>query len=245
MNAITFVTLIVIQLLSSTGKFGPTNQVISNRYPTPITPSGYAFSIWGLIWLLQTLFIVVQCLPILSLRDRQEEYLRAISFYYVASLIFEICWTFAFASGIMWLSFILLSSTVIALGIAYSRLKSIRRPTDGCVMYCAYVLPITIHLSWVFCATSVNSLMVADSFDLSYPSSAGCYLLILATLFALYMQRKNLDIVPSLVVIWTLCAIFVGNEYFDVQTTCAVCVGILTGSSIALEYQKQKKILAE
>jgi hypothetical protein len=38
--------LIAVNMASGLGVFGPSNAVISNAYPTAITPSGYAFAIW-------------------------------------------------------------------------------------------------------------------------------------------------------------------------------------------------------
>lgn len=31
---------------------------VSRHYPTPLTPAGYAFSIWGIIFLLQAMWVV-------------------------------------------------------------------------------------------------------------------------------------------------------------------------------------------
>jgi hypothetical protein len=42
--------------LSQTGQFGPTNGAISDRYPTLLVAAGYAFSIWGVIFLWNLLF---------------------------------------------------------------------------------------------------------------------------------------------------------------------------------------------
>ena len=35
---------------------------ISDLYPVRITPAGYAFSIWGLIYTLLGIFVVSQCI---------------------------------------------------------------------------------------------------------------------------------------------------------------------------------------
>ena len=48
--------------LSNSGQFGPTNGEISDRYPTLIVAAGYAFAIWGPIFLLDVVFGVRQAL---------------------------------------------------------------------------------------------------------------------------------------------------------------------------------------
>ena len=42
----------LVATFSNMGYFGPTNGQISNQYPTLIVAAGYAFSIWGVIFLL-------------------------------------------------------------------------------------------------------------------------------------------------------------------------------------------------
>ena len=46
--------------LSNTGTFGPDNGTVSNQYPTLLVAAGYAFAIWGLIFLLDAVFAVQQ-----------------------------------------------------------------------------------------------------------------------------------------------------------------------------------------
>merc|ERR1712118_549417 len=51
---IAYVLFIAVNVISQTGAFGlPTNADISDKYSTPITPAGWTFSIWGLIFVLQ------------------------------------------------------------------------------------------------------------------------------------------------------------------------------------------------
>ena len=49
-----YVVFIIVNVVCETGMFGlPSNSDISERFATPITPSNWTFSIWGLIFLLQ------------------------------------------------------------------------------------------------------------------------------------------------------------------------------------------------
>src|ERR1700753_2042683 len=51
LNVLFLAVTIVINYLSNTGVFhGETMATMSARYPTPVTPAPYAFSIWGLIY---------------------------------------------------------------------------------------------------------------------------------------------------------------------------------------------------
>lgn len=47
MNAVSYVLNLSLIYLSVTGIFGETNSALSSKYQTLVTPSGWAFSIWG------------------------------------------------------------------------------------------------------------------------------------------------------------------------------------------------------
>ena len=49
-----------VAYLSQTGVFGPDNGEVSDRYPTLLVAAGYAFSIWGLIFLLDVVYGIRQ-----------------------------------------------------------------------------------------------------------------------------------------------------------------------------------------
>lgn len=52
-NAATYVAFIFVNGATQSGLFGDDNGTISARFPTPLTPAAWAFSIWGVIFLLQ------------------------------------------------------------------------------------------------------------------------------------------------------------------------------------------------
>ena len=46
----------VVAWLTNNGTFGPDNGTMSDRYPTLLVAAGYAFAIWGLIFLLDLVY---------------------------------------------------------------------------------------------------------------------------------------------------------------------------------------------
>ena len=50
------VVMPVVAWLSNTGTFGPDNGAVSDHYPTLLVAAGYAFAIWGLIFLLDLVY---------------------------------------------------------------------------------------------------------------------------------------------------------------------------------------------
>ncbi len=61
-NTATYIAFIAVNGATQSGLFGDDNGTISARFPTPLTPAGWAFSIWGAIFLLQV------CAPDTALR---------------------------------------------------------------------------------------------------------------------------------------------------------------------------------
>lgn len=58
-----FILTVIINVISSVGMIGESQGDISDQYDTLITPPGYAFSIWGLIYFFWAAFIVLQFAP--------------------------------------------------------------------------------------------------------------------------------------------------------------------------------------
>ena len=83
-NIVAFVVTVLFNVLANTLALnGRTTGEISDLYPTLITPAGYVFSIWGLIYTLLLLFVVFQALP----QQREKPFLHEISFLFILSLI--------------------------------------------------------------------------------------------------------------------------------------------------------------
>src|SRR4030066_1403513 len=74
-NIIAFVLMVIINgLAGSTTTIGGKNTAqISDANPTLITPAGYVFSIWGIIYLLLGIFVIYQALPSQKGKDYQEK----------------------------------------------------------------------------------------------------------------------------------------------------------------------------
>jgi tryptophan-rich sensory protein len=73
-------------------KFGAkSNKQISELYPTLITPAGWAFSIWGPIFLLEGASVIWMCI-----QTDHDEVLAAASPYWIMGCVLQAGWTVAF-----------------------------------------------------------------------------------------------------------------------------------------------------
>jgi len=115
MIVVTFVALAVVNMLGSSNVVcGASNATVSREYPTPITPSGYAFSIWGLIFFLQAVFSVCALTPVISNRT-----VLCVGLPLVAAWWLEISWTFLFDCRLIVAQSMAIVGSLVAFVAAY------------------------------------------------------------------------------------------------------------------------------
>ena len=100
-NLLAYVFNVAITWGSQLGWFGATNSQQSLKYQTLVTPIGFAFAIWGPIFLLQALFAVVQFVP--QYRS-DKSVVSGVAYWYAAVCAAQAGWTVAFAQDVVWLS---------------------------------------------------------------------------------------------------------------------------------------------
>lgn len=85
-----FIVTVIFNVLTSTGVIGKTQKELSDKYMTLITPPGYAFSIWGVIYFFWAAFIVLQFFPNKFLSQPQMFYQKSFKGNSRVNLIFRI-----------------------------------------------------------------------------------------------------------------------------------------------------------
>ena len=119
LNVVVFVvTIIVNGLATSVGLNGVTTADVSDMYFTLVTPAGYVFAIWSVIYTLLLLFSVFQALP----SQRDKPFLKQVSFLFVLSGVFNIVWLFLWHYDQIVLSVVLMFALLATLITIYVRL---------------------------------------------------------------------------------------------------------------------------
>ena len=154
-NAATYAANLVVTYGSQLGWFGATNQQQSLKYQTLVTPVGFAFAIWGPIFVLQGLFTVAQLLP--GYRSDPEVH-QGVGYWYVAACVAQFGWTMSFAQDVVWLSMVFMLLILVSLG---ALLHSLGRVAHEALprLHLRYVLlhaPFLLHFGWIPAATAVN-----------------------------------------------------------------------------------------
>uniref|UniRef100_A0A0G4FPA6 Uncharacterized protein n=1 Tax=Chromera velia CCMP2878 TaxID=1169474 RepID=A0A0G4FPA6_9ALVE len=161
-NLVAFILNAVLVNLSNTGIYGPTNAEQSAKYSTVITPAGYAFSIWGLIYITEGIWAIYQMFPPVS---RSKLLSEGVSFWQISMSVFQVLWTIAFARDWIIASAVLLLMIWVSLvGLVVSLFrfrtgevdKSGEKREISLLNYWIFCVPFGIHLGWVTAAAILN-----------------------------------------------------------------------------------------
>jgi len=185
--------------LSIPGVFGPTNGELSAKYQLLITPAGFAFSIWGPIFLWEGTFAVAQMLP----QFRNSTLVALVTPGWLLACVSQALWSVVFAQERLTLQLLCM------LGI-FAGLLAIAVMTDGVAMtWQEYFLlrgGFSLHCGWIIAATALAANVVADGAKSPPEQMLGLAVVsigvicIMATIFALV--KKSADPIICCVAAW-------------------------------------------
>jgi hypothetical protein len=227
LNIAAYIITLIINGLANTTLIGGVNTAeISNRNPTLITPAGYVFAIWGVIYFLLAIFLVYQALP----SQRGKPFQKQISVLFILTCVFNIAWLFLWQNNLLSYSIILIVGFLLSLIAIYLRLN-IGKSTVPLKEKLAVHLPFSVYLGWLTIATIANiavALTAAnwDGFGIAAETWA-ILILGVALLITLLVIATRRDIAYSLVVIWALAGIAVNQTNGNVILTAEIAIIII------------------
>jgi hypothetical protein len=218
--------------LSNARIFGPTNGEISDRYPTLIVAAGYAFSIWGAIFLLDAVYATRQMLdPAADVRLQRTRPWAALAFA-LTSL-----WMIAFTLQLFW----------VALAIIWISFGSILRAAWHVAHTAQHArgswwqwIPLSLHAGWVSLAVFLNVAQVIVAFKLLPVANMLPWTLALFALAALLVLTALVGMrgnpAYALAVVWGLVGVFVKQNHSpllgaDMAAASALLLAILVGTT--------------
>ena len=238
-NVIAFaLTVLVNGLVGSTTILGgKLTAEISDANPTLITPAGYVFSIWGIIYVLLGIFVVFQALP----SQTEKEYHKRVGWLFALSGLLNIVWLFLWQFEYLSLSVVVMFLLLATLIAIYLRLN-IGRSKVAMREKLAVHVPFSVYLGWITIASiadvSVTLVSVKwDGFGISQETWA-TLIIVIALLITLLVVATRKDVAYGLVIIWALVGIAVkqsGNQNIvTIAETSAIIVAIALAASIVL-----------
>ncbi len=115
LNGVALIATIIINYLSNTGIFnGNTMATVSNKYHNYFTPAGYAFSIWGLIYLGLLAFVIFQGRGLFKKGVDEWPFLQ-IGWWFIISCLANSFWVIAWLYDYIGISVILMIILLVSL----------------------------------------------------------------------------------------------------------------------------------
>ncbi len=243
LNIVAFVFMVLVNSLagSTTILAGKNTAQISDANPTLITPAGYVFSIWGIIYILLGIFAAFQALPSQQGRDFQKR----IGLLFVLSSLLNITWLFLWQYEYLSLSVVLMFLLLTTLILIYLRLR-IGKSAVSLREKLAVHVPFSVYLGWITIASIANVAVTLvsvnwDSFGIS-PEAWALLIITVALLITIIVAATRKDVAYGLVVIWALVGITVeqsGNQNIVLITEIsAVIVAMVLAATILLSRLK-------
>lgn len=244
-NILAFVLTVIVNSLagSTTILGGKLTAEISDANPTLITPAGYVFSIWGIIYILLGAFVVFQALP----SQQGKGFQKRVGWLFVLSSIANIVWLFLWQFEYLGFSVVVIFLLLATLILIYLRLN-IGKSAVSLREKLAVHVPFSVYLGWITIASiaNVSVFLVSENWD-GFGISGETWatlIIIVALIITFLVSAMRKDIAYSLVIIWALVGIAVkqsGNQNIVTLTEAsAIIVMIALTATILLSKLKRK-----
>ena len=230
-----FILVILVNYLSNVLPLnGLTQKDISDKYDSLFTPAAFTFSIWGVIYLALTVFVIYQALP----AQRQNDLVSKVSKLFILSCFANILWLFVWHYNFLVVSviFMLAILTILiaiyrALGISYTQVTWTQR-------LCLH-LPFSLYLGWITVATVANISILQNGmgWDDVLLSATDWTLLkfaLVGAICAIVVLRRG-DSIYALVIAWAAYGIMSKQIDTPVVASAALMLAMLAVMLAAYE----------
>jgi benzodiazapine receptor len=150
-NVVAYISNFLV-VFGSTRAGLPDNATLSDKYQTLVTPAGYAFSIWGIIFTAELVWTIAQLFP--SYRSH-ELVVKGVGYNFSLASFAQCQWTIFFGREKISLSLIAMVSILVPLLSILTKTSSMTTTTTTSE-YWLLKFPFQIHASWIMAATLVN-----------------------------------------------------------------------------------------
>lgn len=206
---------------------------LSDQYPILTTPAGYAFSIWGLIYLGLTGFAIYQALP----SQRENQRVARITPLFLLSCLANIGWVFTWHYELLSLNLVMMLVLLGSLIGIYRQLRADgAQPSTG-ERWLVWV-PFSLYMGWITVATIVNLTVALYAAGWQNTGTLGAalaaLLFVVASAIAVAIARRFEDPAYALVVVWALVA--VAMKQAGVMLVAATAVVLAAAVALVAAY---------
>ncbi len=217
------VGVIAFNYLAASGALGGIETgAVSDKYPTRVTPAGYAFAIWSLIYLGIAAFSIYQALP------KNLERFRSLRTAYISSCAANCAWLYFWHQEAILISVAMIFLLLGSLVYINARLRTTE--TNGEFWLAKF--PFGVYFGWVTAAAIVNAAIALVYLNVQVSDllavRLGAGLILIATALGIIIRFKLNNVFYSLAIAWALTAIAVEQSGQTlIVASAAVSVNIL------------------
>ncbi len=225
--------MIIFNWLAAAGiPGGIATGAVSDKYQTKLTPAGYAFAIWSLIYLGMIAFSIYQALP--SNTDR----FRGLRRIYILSCVANCAWLYLWHQEMI---VVCLAVIFILLGtLAFINIKLQNTETNG--EFWLAKVPFGLYFGWVTAATILNAAIALVYLNVKVSDSTavilGAVLILIAAVLGVIIRWKLRNYFYPLAIAWALTAIAVkqsGQTLIVASAAIGVIACLLAAISFVME----------
>ncbi len=202
----------LVAWVSQTGAFGPDQGTISDRYPTLLVAAGYAFSVWGLIFLLDVIYGVWQATG----TRRRDATLTRIAPAAALGFFLTAIWMPLFSAGLFWLCVLVIFTALASLAWCAVELSRAGAATGRRIAW----LALSIHAGWLSLAAFLNLAQSIVAYQLLPGGSmlgwSVALWAIAAAVLLLLNARMRGNVAYLAIVLWGLVAVYLKQSQADV-----------------------------
>jgi hypothetical protein len=231
LNTLSLLFALIMNALSGSAVFnGKTVGAVSNQYNTLIAPAGYAFAIWGLIYLFLIMFVCYQWYIFFWLKQDTE--IKQTGFWLTLANVANGLWIIAWlneAIGLSMLLIFILLFSLIVLTVRH-RLEIWDAPKRTIIFIW---WPIAIYLGWIIVASvsNVAAYFVSVNWHGGFMSDRMWTIIMIgiASIIYLWLVFSRYLRESAMVGIWAFIAIAVRhwNVYSGIAIAALIGAGIL------------------
>lgn len=227
-NIVCFVLVLLTNYLATALPInGVTQKELSAEYQIFLTPAGYVFAIWGLIYLGLTAYITAQALP----KWLDDSRIRGLDVPFVVSCVCNATWL------VIWHYRYLTASVALMLGLlgsliwTYTRLEE-NRQVSGSSSLWFVDRTFSIYLGWVGLATILNLSIWLDALGwtgapFTGPLWAAIMLGVACSLY-LYLSLSQRDAAIIGVLSWASLGIAIKNQAEQIVWIAGLLVCVIS-----------------
>ena len=223
-NVVLFCAMVFLNYLANALPLnGVTQRDLSEDYQIHLTPAGYVFAIWGIIYLGLLAYVITQAHP----KWLHNKGIRALDLPFVLSCLCNMAWLVVWHYRYVEISAIVMLGLLGSLMWIYVIVDKQRQSDDKPIWFVEQTF--SVYMGWVSLATMLNISVLLYTLGWNggplAPQSWAAILLGVACVLFLYLALSRGDTAILAVLFWSSIGIAIKNQSETmIEVTCLVVV---------------------